>query len=296
MRIVSLLPSATDVIADLGLIDSLVGVSEDCDWPPEVRTKPLVARTRVDLSGLSAAQIDELVDAEASGSHSLYAVDAGLMAGLAPDLVIIQDVCEVCAVSSGDLASACPIGAEVFSINVRTLADVLAGVVDLAGRLGVRERGVAVAGKMRSTIDAVRDATAGADRRRVFVAESIDPPYGAGHWVPEMVEAAGGSSVLASPGEYSTKTSWEAVLDAEPELIVVAACGFDVERTMARAGGLCLPVPTVVVDGDAYFSRPAPRLADGVRQLGHLLHPERVEDPGLPCEWLPVGAFAPVAA
>jgi iron complex transport system substrate-binding protein len=296
MRIVSLLPSATDIIAEIGLLDSLVGVSDDCNWPPEIQAKPLVARTRVDLSDLSAAQIDELIDATASESHSLYAVDAELMAELAPDVVITQDVCEVCAVSSGDLASACPVGAELFSINARTLGDVLASVVDLAERLGVHERGLAVAGKMREEIEAVRTATVGAERPRVFVAEWIDPPYGAGHWVPEMVEAAGGSSVLGSAGEYSVRTSWEAVLDADPKLVVVAACGFDVERTMARAGGLRLPVPTVVVDGDAYFSRPAPGLADGVRQLGHLLHPERVDDPGLPCQWLPMGAFAPVEA
>jgi iron complex transport system substrate-binding protein len=296
MRIVSLLPSATDIIADLGLLDSLVGVSDDCNWPPEIRQKPLVARTRVDLTGLTAAQIDELVDATSSESHSLYAVDAGLMAELAPDLVITQDVCEVCAVSSGDLASACPIGAEVFSINARTLAEVGQSVLGLAQRLGARERGLAVAATMREKIEAVRDAVAGAQRRRVFVAEWIDPPYGAGHWVPEMVEAAGGASVLSSPGDYSVRTSWETVLDADPELIVVAACGFDVEQTLSRSGGLRLPIRTVVVDGDAYFSRPAPRLADGVRQLGHLLHPERVDDPGLPCEWLPSGAFAPVSA
>jgi iron complex transport system substrate-binding protein len=277
------------------MLDSLVGVSDDCNWPPEVRQKPLVARTRVDLTGLTAAQIDELVGATASESHSLYAVDAELMADLAPDLVITQDVCQVCAVSSGDLASACPLGVEVMSINSRTLGDVFESVVAVAERLGARERGVAIADGMRAKLDEVRSAVAGLERRRVFVAEWMDPPYGSGHWVPEMVDAAGGESVLSSPGEYSFKTSWGTVLDAEPELIVVAACGFDIEQAMARAGGLQLPVRTAVVDGDAYFSRPAPRLADGARQLGHLLHPDRVADPGLPCEWLPLGDYAPVS-
>jgi iron complex transport system substrate-binding protein len=295
MRIVSLLPSATDMIADLGLMDQLVGVSDDCNWPPEVREKPLVARTRVDLSGLTAAQIDELVNGTTSATHSLYTVDAQLMSELAPDLVITQDVCEVCAVSSGDLTTACPIGAEVFSMNARSLDEVIEIVVALAERLGVRERGVAVASEMRAKIGAVREAVVGLERPRVFVAEWMDPPYGSGHWVPEMVDAAGGENVLSSPGEYSFATTWESVLEAAPDLIVIGACGFDLDQALERTAGLRVPVRTVVVDGDAYFSRPAPRLADGVRQLGHLLHPEAVADPGLPRAWLPLGAFAPVS-
>jgi iron complex transport system substrate-binding protein len=293
VRIVSLLPSATDMIFELGLFDSLVGVSDDCNWPPEVRDKPLVARTRVDMSGLSAAEIDAVVSASKSDSHSLYAVDAELMDGLAPDLIITQDLCEVCAVSSGDLATACPIGTEVFSINPRSLDDVAASVVELAERLGVRERGVAVAAAMRDKIDAVRSIVAGIETRpRVFVAEWMDPPYGSGHWVPEMVAAAGGENVLSAPGEHSFATTWDTVLSAGPDLIVLAACGFDLEQSMARVGDLALPIRTAVVDGDAYFSRPAPRLAEGVRQLAHLLHPEVVSDPGLPCAWLPLGVSA----
>lgn len=290
MRIISFLPSATDIIADLGLFDSLVGVSDDCNWPPQVKDKPLVARTQIDVSGLSAAEIDRLVNASASETHSLYAVDADLMAQLKPDLVITQDLCEVCAVSSGDLASACPIGTEVFSMNPRSMEDVIASVVDLAQRLGVRERGQAVAETMRAKIEAVRSAVERLDRPRVFVAEWMDPPYGSGHWLPEMVEAAGGRNLLSRPGEYSFATSWEAVLAEGPELIVLAACGFDVDQALERTGELCLPVRTVVVDGDAYYSRPAPRIADGVRQLAHLLHPNAVESPGLPAVELPLGA------
>jgi iron complex transport system substrate-binding protein len=292
MRIISFLPSATDIIAELGLLDSLVGVSEDCNWPPRVKDKPLVARTRIDVSGLSAAEIDRLVNASATEAHSLYAVDAGLMAQLRPDLVITQDLCEVCAVSSGDLASACPIGTEVFSMNPRGLEEVIASVIDLAERLGVRDRGRAVADTMREKIETVRAAVERLDRPRVFVAEWMDPPYGSGHWLPEMVEAAGGRNLLSRPGEYSFATTWEAVLVEEPELIVLAACGFDIDQALQRTGELCLPVRTVVVDGDAYYSRPAPRIADGVRQLAHLLHPDAVENPGLPAAELPLGAAA----
>jgi iron complex transport system substrate-binding protein len=288
MRIVSLLPSATDMIAELGLLDSLVGISEDSNWPPEVLSKPLVARTKIDVSGLTSAEIDALVSESASESHSLYAVDAGLMDELKPDLVITQDLCEVCAVSSGDLATACPIGTEVFSKNPRTLDDVVESVISLAERLGVHERGVAVAEAMRAKIEAVRAAVAGLERPRVFVAEWIDPPYGSGHWLPEMVEAAGGTNVLSKPGEYSFATTWETVLAEEPELIVLAACGFSLEQALERTGELRLPVRTVVVNGDAHFSRPAPRVSDGIRQLAHLIHPDAVADPGLPYAELPV--------
>lgn len=292
MRIVSLLPSATDMIAELGLLDSLVGISEDSNWPPEVLSKPLVARTRIDVSGLTSAEIDALVNESASEAHSLYAVDAELLEELRPDLVITQDLCEVCAVSSGDLATACPIGTEVYSMNPRSFDDVVESVIGLAERLGVREQGVAVAEEMRATVDAVRTAVAGRERPRVFVAEWIDPPYGSGHWLPEMVEVAGGTNVLSKPGEYSFATTWETVLAEEPDLIVIAACGFSLAQALERTGELRLPVRTVVVDGDSHFSRPAPRLADGVCQLAHLLHPEAVADPGLPFEELPVAAPA----
>ncbi|HYX84741.1 MAG TPA: cobalamin-binding protein [Gaiellales bacterium] len=290
MRIVSLLPSATDMLAELGLLDWLVGVSEDCNWPPEVREKPLVARTRIDVDALTSAEIDVFVRETASESHSLYAVDAELLDELNPDLIITQDLCEVCAVSSGDLATACPVGCEVHSMNPRSLDDVITSVVGLADRLGVHERGVTVAEAMRAKIDAVRAAVAGLDRPRVFIAEWIDPPYGSGHWLPEMVEAAGGANVLSKPGEYSFATSWDAVLAEEPDVIVLAACGFSLEQALERTTDLRLPVRAVVVDGDAHFSRPAPRLADGVRQLGHLLHPGAVADPGVPYAELPVSA------
>jgi len=282
MRVVSLLPSATDVIAELGLLDDLVGISDDCNWPPEVTTKPLVARTRLDASGLTSAEIDRLVSQAASESHSLYAVDAELMDELHPDLVITQDLCTVCAVSSGDLATACPIGTETYSMNPRTLGDVIESIVELGRRLGADAAARRVAERMRAAIEKTHADVAGLDRPRVFVAEWIEPPYCAGHWLPEMVAAAGGEPVLGRPGELSFPTTWDAVVAARPDVIIVAACGFSLRDALERARELALPVRTVVVDGDAHFSRPAPRLADGVRQLAHLLHPGAVADPGLP--------------
>lgn len=293
MRIVSVLPSATDIIAELGLLDSLVGVSDDCNWPPEVKSKPLVAHTKVDVSDLSAAEIDRVVNASTGEPHSLYAVDAQLMDELRPDLVITQDLCEVCGVSSGDLENACPIDVEVYSMNPRSLEEVIASVVELARRLHVGERGRAAAERMRAKIEAVKAAVDGLDRPRVFVAEWMDPPYGSGHWLPEMVQAAGGVNLLSMPGEYSFATTWDAVLAEQPELIVIAACGFDLEQALQHTHELRLPVRAVVVDGDSCYSRPGPRLADGVRQLAHLIHPQAVEDPGLPCAELPL-SVAPV--
>jgi iron complex transport system substrate-binding protein len=282
VRIVSLLPSATDVIAELDLLDDLVGISDDCNWPPEIHDKPLVARTRLDVATLSSADIDRLVSDASATSHSLYAVDAGLLDELRPDLVITQDLCTVCAVSSDDLATACPIGTATYSMNPRTLDDVVESVIELAQRLGVEDKGREVADRMRTSIEEVREAVAGRPRPRVFVAEWVDPPYCAGHWLPEMVDAAGGVALLGRPGELSFPTTWETVLAERPDVIVVAACGFSHDDSVERTTALDLPVKTVIVDGDAHFSRPAPRLADGIRQLAHLLHPDAVADPGLP--------------
>jgi iron complex transport system substrate-binding protein len=282
VRIVSLLPSATDVIAELGLLDQLVGVSDDCNWPPEIRDKPIVARTRLDAAALSSAEIDRLVSEANATSHSLYLVDAELMEELSPDLVITQDLCTVCAVSSDDLATACPIGTETYSMNPRTLDDVFKSVLELGIRLDAVTKSREVFHRMVATIGDVRTAVAGRSRPRVFVAEWVDPPYCAGHWLPEMVDHAGGEPVLGRPGELSFPTTWETVLADAPDVIIVAACGFSHDESVKRAADLDLPVKTVIVDGDAHFSRPAPRLTDGVRQLAHLLHPDAVADPGLP--------------
>jgi iron complex transport system substrate-binding protein len=281
-RICSLLPSATEIVADLGRVDSLVAVSEECKWPAAVQGKPRATAARIDSGKLSSAEIDRVVRASIGDGRPLYAVDADLIDELQPDLIITQDLCTVCAVSSGDLATACPVGAEIISLDPRTLAEVADTVTLLAQRLGVAGAGRAIVAAMQSKIDEVRCAVEGLGRPRVFVAEWIDPPFCAGHWVPEMVASAGGEEVLGLAAQPSYSTTWERVLDADPGLIVLAPCGFDAEQAAERAVALDLPVRAVAVDADSYFSRPAPRLADGVRQLGHLLHPDAVPDPRLP--------------
>jgi iron complex transport system substrate-binding protein len=282
MRICSLLPSATEMIAELGFIDSLVGVSAECRWPTDVVGKPIVTAASVDLSRMSSLEIDETVRASVRDGRSLYMVDAELIDALSPDLIVTQDLCAVCAISSGELASACPVDAEILSLDPRTLGEVAESVRMLARRLGAAERGEATARRMLDEIDDAAASVRGLRPRRVFFAEWIDPPFCAGHWLPEMIELAGGADVLGRSGQPSYSTSWEDVLSLDPELVVIGPCGFGVEEAAARAADLDLPCPAVAVDGDAYYSRPAPRLAAGVRQLAHLFHPKVAPDPGLP--------------
>jgi iron complex transport system substrate-binding protein len=284
LRICSLLPSATEIVAALGQIDRLVGRSAECDFPPSVTRLPIVTSARLDTSQLTSAAIDDAVRAALAEGRSLYCVDAELIAQLAPDLILTQDLCEVCAVSSRD-AALCAINAETLSLDAHSLAGVAQSILLLAVRLGVLERGRSVVAAMDATISALRARVRGLARRRVFVSEWLDPPFAAGHWLPEMVEAAGGIDVLGRPGRPSFPTSWEAVSRLEPELIVLAPCGFNVDRTAAEASRAGLPelgCPVVAVDANAYYSRPAPRVADGVTQLAHLLHPDHIRDPGLP--------------
>jgi iron complex transport system substrate-binding protein len=282
VRICSFLPSATEIIAELGLIDSLVGVSDECRWPPEVVGKPVVTATRMEPAAMSSLAIDRAVRASVEEGRSLYSVDADLIQELAPDLIVTQDLCAVCAVSRGRLASACPVDADVLSLDPRTLADVADSVRVLGSRLGVDGRAAEIAERMLLTVEQVEASVRGLPRRSVFFAEWIEPPFCAGHWLPEMIVRAGGRDVLGQAGRPSHPTTWEAVLALDPELVVFGPCGFDVEQAAARAAEIELPCPAVAVDGDSYYSRPAPRLADGVRQLAFLLHPGAAPDPGLP--------------
>ena len=282
MRICSFLPSATEIIAQLGLGDSLVGVSAECRWPPSVIGKPVVTATEIDSASMSSVAIDDAVRNAARDGRSLYSIDADLLEALCPDLIVTQDLCAVCAVSSGELESACPVEVEVLSLDPRTLGEVMESVQTLAVRLGVPDPGDEIVETMRATLAAVASSVQGRPPRRVFFAEWIEPPFCAGHWLPEMIALAGGVDILGRVGEPSHVTSWDVVLALRPELVILGPCGFGVEEAAFRAGGLDLPCPAVIVDGDSYYSRPAPRLADGARQLASLLHPEVAGDPGLP--------------
>jgi iron complex transport system substrate-binding protein len=298
VRICSFLPSATEIVAELGLLDSLVGVSDECRWPAEVVGLPVVTAARIDPSELSNAEIDEAVRASLRDGHSLYTVDAELIADLAPDVIVTQDLCAVCAVSSGELASACPVGAEVISLDPGTYLDVANSVEFLAERVGVARRGEEIAERMRATARDVAATVDGRPRRRVFFAEWLEPPFCAGHWLPEMIELAGGVEVMGRVGQPSFSTTWSEVFRLEPELIVIGPCGFGAEEAAERAAGFDWPMSAVAVDGDGYYSRPGPRLADGLRQLAHLFHHDVAADPRLPAIQLtgvPSGSVPPTS-
>ena len=282
MRICSLLPSATEILFGLGLGDRVVAVSEECDTPAEARRLPRVTASRVDTAALDSRAIDDAVRAAIADGRSLYAIDAAAIERLAPDVIVTQDLCEVCAVSSGEVAELCPVGARVVSLDPRTVDEVAESVRALGRELGAEAEGDALARTMLDAIDRTRRAVTGLPRPRVFVNEWLEPPYAAGHWVPELVEAAGGDEIFGLVGEPSRPTTWDEVVAHEPELIVIAACGYDAERSAREARLPDLPCRVVAVDAGSFYSRPAPRLADGVAQLAHLLHPDVVPDPGLP--------------
>lgn len=269
MRIVSLLPSATEMVADLGLEGELVGRSHECNWPESVRAVPVVSASRIDSAALGGRQIDEAVRAAVEKGEALYAVDAELLAELRPEVILTQDLCRVCAVAGEDFSQ---VGARVVTLGPRTLAAVAESARYLGRELGAAERGEALAVAMLARIERVRAAVAGRTRPRVFLAEWIDPPFACGHWIPEMVEAAGGEEVLGQAGERSVRTTWEAVRAARPELVVAAPCGFDEERAAREAASIDIGCRVVAVDADRYFVRPAPSLARGVEILAGIFH------------------------
>ncbi|HWH14780.1 MAG TPA: ABC transporter substrate-binding protein [Miltoncostaeaceae bacterium] len=277
MRIVSLLPGATEIVAALGLGQALVGRSHECDTPRSVRGLPVVSTSRIDPAALSGRGIDAAVRAAVVEGRPLYAVDAALLEALAPDVVITQDLCRVCAISPDALRG---VSARVVTLAPRTLSGIADGVRALGRELGAGAAAEAVAQEMCAAVAAVRARVAGRPRRRVFVAEWHDPPFAAGHWVPEQVRAAGGVDVLGTSGGPSRRVGWEQVRAADPEVVVVAPCGYDAagaraewERTVAEGRvPPALAARAVVVDANALFSRPSPAVAGGVEVLAGILH------------------------
>lgn len=281
MRVVSLLPSTTEVVFALGAGDDLVGVTFECDFPPEARDRRVVSTSTMP-AGLDPAGIDAWVAAAAARGEDLYRLDADALAGLDADLVLTQDLCAVCAVDVGtvdDALSHLGCRADVLTVDPHTLEEVLASVVAVGAALGRPTEADAVLAGLRARLDAVAARVAGRRRPRVAVLEWTDPPYAPGHWVPDMVTAAGGLSVLGTAGARSGRTTWEALAACEPEVVVVAACGYGLEATTAMAADLrdagLVPAGARLhpVDADAHWVRPGPRLVDGVEGLAAALHP-----------------------
>ena len=287
MKIASLVPSSTEMLFALGLGDRVVAVTHECDYPPPARELPDLTRSVIP-AGLSTGEIDRAVRERTERGEALYELDAGRLEQLGPDLVVTQAVCEVCAVSYEDVvavAAGMPSRPRVLSLDPSTLDEVLADVTTLAEAAGVPERGEELVGDARARVERVRAAVAGAPRPRVLALEWLDPPFVGGHWVPEMVELAGGENVLGEPGAKSRTATWEEIEESRPHVVVVMPCGYDTEDSLREALDhaerlAALGARSVhPVDAAAYFSRPGPRLVDGVELLGHLLHPDRVPAP-----------------
>lgn len=281
MRIVSLLPSTTEIVHALGAGDQVVGVTFECDYPPSAREARIVSTTAIP-ENLSPAEIDAWVTRARAAGEDLYHLDAGALAELDPDLIITQDLCAVCAVDVSVVSEALNyLGAraEVVTTDPKTLDQVWDSISVLGASIGREGAAEVLVGSLRDRLVEVRARVAGKPRPRVMLLEWVDPPFAPGHWIPEMIEAAGGTPVLATPGADSRRTTWEAVIDAAPDVVIVAPCGFDLDgaKTQAeelRASGR-LPATMKIhpVDANASWARPGPRLVDGVEELAELLHP-----------------------
>ncbi|MDT7806132.1 MAG: iron complex transport system substrate-binding protein [Actinomycetota bacterium] len=282
VRIVSLLPAATDLVAALGLLPDLVGRTHECDWPPgEVEHVPVVTRAEFDPDALSSREISEAVGGARHSGSALYTLDSATLAAAAPDVILTQDLCDVCAVSYERVSEAVrtmDTGPLVVSLEPATIDGVLDCLRRVGDVLGVPERAEAEIAKLRKRLDAVRAAP---EKPRVVALEWLDPVWPAGHWVPEQIALAGGEPLLAEAGEHTRPVEWDAVVDARPDVLLLLPCGFTPERTRAELPALAqrpgwADLPAVrsgrvhVLDGPAYFNRPGPRVVDGAEILAEV--------------------------
>jgi iron complex transport system substrate-binding protein len=289
MKIVSFLPSATEMVCVLGLADQLVGISHECDFPEAIRMKPVVVRNAVPLEGMSPREIDVAVSQRLRSGASLYQVDEKLMRQLAPDLILTQNLCAVCAPSGNEVSqivNALPKPPNILYLTPKSLAEIDGNLRDVAratGRLKDAEDCIASG---RARLEQIASLTNSlSERPRVFCMEWVDPVYCSGHWVPEMIELAGGRDELARKGTDSVRIPWEDVLKWDPEILIVNPCGFNLRGALEQAsrlfsnpgwGGLSAVREGRVyaVNANAYFARPGPRVVEGVEILAHLFHPE----------------------
>jgi len=279
MRIVSLIPSATEILFAVGAGDDVVGVTFECDHPPAARERRVVSTSAMP-EGLTPKEIDDFVGAAMAAGEDLYHLDAGALAEIDADLVVTQDLCAVCAVDVSTVDDALAhLGcrAEVATIDPHTLDDVLASIIEV-GRLTGRESAAAeLVRSLEERLAAVAAEVDGRPRPRVLVLEWTDPPFAPGHWIPEMVERAGGEPTIGTAGAKSTRITWDDAAGSQPDVVVCAPCGFDLEGSAALAQDVRhrFPgVPVWAVDADGQFARPGPRLVDGVEVLAGILHPE----------------------
>jgi iron complex transport system substrate-binding protein len=282
VKIVSLLPSATEIVYALGLDADLVGVTFECDEPASARQDKVVVVGGRDTSDMTPGEIDAYVREQAAAGADLYHLHEDALSGLDPDLILTQDLCWVCALPSGKVTEALDFlgcTAEVLALDPYSFEDVLQTIATVAVRAGVAGRGTAVVAELRARLARVAAGVAGRSRPRVAVVEWVDPPFTAGHWIPDLVEAAGGEPVGGTPGERSVPTTWAAIAQASPDVVVVSPCGFHLDGAAQQAQVVLAQLPDVpvwAIDGDGLIVRPGPRLVAGVEALAAILHPDAV--------------------
>lgn len=290
MRIVSLLPSTTEIAFALGLGDQVVAVTHECDYPPEARQRPVITASALDHHSATSAEIDAAVRGQLRDGISIYSLDTAMLERLQPDLVLTQALCDVCAVSFGVVEQAVAqvrAAPRILSLEPTDLEGIFGSILAVGNATGRRAQAVELVAQLRARVERVRERAARATcRPRVACLEWFDPPFGPGHWLPELVELAGGRAGLGAPGEPSRRVTWDEVVAFAPEVIVLAPCGFDLERASSEAlavlprrpGWDTLPAVRAgrvfAVDANSYFSRPGPRVVDSLELLARLIHPD----------------------
>jgi iron complex transport system substrate-binding protein len=278
VRIVSLLPSATEIVYALGLDDDLVGVTFECDEPPTARRDKTVVVGGRDTSAMTPAEIDTYVRGRMAAGEDLYTLHEGALSAVDPDLILTQDLCRVCAIPSGNVQDALDhLGcrADVLALDPHTLTEVIETLLLVGKRTGAAGRAGQLVGQLRTRLAAIERTVAGRPRPRVAVVEWVDPPFTAGHWVPDLVWAAGGEPVAASFGARSVETTWPTIAAARPDVVVVAPCGYHLDGAAAQAEAVLdhlPPVPVWAIDADGIIVRPGPRVVEGVEALATVLH------------------------
>lgn len=285
MRIVSLLPSTTEIVFDLGLEEQLLGVTIECNWPARAKTGREVVVGSFTNPGMSPGEIDAIVKERVAKGLDLYDLDDAALARCQPDLILSQDLCRVCAVASGDVKAAVArlnCDALVLQIDPQNLAQVIDSINTIAVAAGVIDRGQEITKSLNQRLDRVRERVLGKVRPKVFVLEWVDPPFGAGHWVPDMITAAGGETVVCRPGQRSVQTSWDEIAAAKPDVVIVAPCGFGLEDAAKQAALIIRNLPHSsqiwAIDADAVMVRPGPRLIDGVEVIAAMLHGGEIDN------------------
>jgi len=307
MRIVSLLPSATEIVCAIGLGDELVGVTHECDFPPDVIGKPVMTHSVHDLSAASSRDIHRLVSAAMHGGSSLYALDEAALADAKPDLILTQELCKVCAVSYrevNDVARAIDADITVVSLEPTSIEGILNTISTVGAMTDSEDEAVELVESLRTRLGIVETKVVerrkeGHEPPRVVGLEWLDPPFAVGHWVPEQIQRAGGWDLLGQAGERSVQTDWLAVAEVDPEMLVLMPCGFHLNDAVAEWERTPKPIGwkqieavrrgnVFAVDGSAYFSRPGPRVFDGIEMLAEIFDPDGFVETSPPGSWTPL--------